>query len=153
MNLPAPNPATSIGGMTKPPTIEVRLSRDGARILKPGARYVVLRRGDQHEGRWLTDGEATPRGHTDLFTEAEARLLVPFLRVRGSAGRTSREATTPDGKLVTKAKRLLGLTAAGLADAIGAHETALSRALHGSLTDAQREAIRALLKNRPPRTR
>lgn len=161
--LPTPTEPT-IAGMNKPSAIEVRVTPNSesflgrhARILKPGARYVVRRKGDEHEGRWLPDGEATPAGYGDTFTEAEARLLLPFLRARGAAGRVSREATTPDGKLVVRAKRALGLTAAGLGEAIGAHESVLSRALHGSLPDAHREAIRALLKSkkpkRPPRTR
>lgn len=55
-----------------------------------------------------------PAGYAEVFTEAEARLLLPFLLVRGAAGRTSRDATTPDGRLVARAKRTLGLTAAGL---------------------------------------
>ena len=125
--------------------IQVQMSGAVARLVKPGARYAVRRSGEEYSGAWVPDGETLPKGTGDTFTEAEARLVLPFLRVRGTAGRRGSEPTTADGKLVARACKKLGLTAAGLAERIGAHESVLSRARHGELPEAHREAIKALL--------
>jgi hypothetical protein len=58
----------------------------GFRLTRPGARYAVHCEGDARPGSWLPDGEALPRGWADTFPEDEARSLLPFLRVRGTAG-------------------------------------------------------------------
>lgn len=126
-------------------TIHVQMSGALARLVRHGARYAVRRSGEEYRGAWVPDGEALPRGTDETFTEAEARLLLPFLRVRGTAGRRGAEPTTPDGKLVARACKKLGLSAVGLAEKIGAHESVLSRARHGELPETHREAIRALL--------
>ena len=125
--------------------IQVQMSGAVARLVKPGARYAVRRFGEEYSGAWVSDGEPLPRGAADTFTEAEARLVLPFLRVRGTAGRRGAEPTTPDGKLVARACKRLGVTAAGLGERIGAHESVLSRARHGELPEVHREAIKALL--------
>lgn len=128
--------------------IQIQTSGAVARLVKPGARYAVRRSGEEHRGEWVPDGEALPRGAGDTFTEAEARLVLPFLRVRGTAGRRGAEPTTADGKLVARACRKLGVTAVGLGERIGAHESVLSRARHGELPEAHRLAIMALLDAR-----
>jgi hypothetical protein len=128
-----------------PNQIQVQTSGLTARIIRPGARYAVRRSGEEYRGAWVSDGEALPRGTSETFTEAEARLLLPFLRVRSTAGRRGSEPTTADGKLVARACRKLGLSAVGLAEKIGAHESVLSRARHGELPETHREAICALL--------
>ena len=128
--------------------IQVQLSGAVARLVKPGARYAVRRSGEERRGEWVPEGEPLPRGAGDTFTEAEARLVLPFLRVRGTAGRRGAEPTTADGKLVARACKKLGVTAAGLAERIGAHESVLSRARHGELPEAHRLAIKALLDAR-----
>ena len=125
--------------------IQIQMSGTVARLVKPGARYAVRRSGEEHRGAWVPEDEALPKGTGDTFTEAEARLVLPFLRVRGTAGRRGSEPTTADGKLVARACKRLGLTAAGLAERIGAHESVLSRARRGELPEAHREAIKALL--------
>ncbi len=125
--------------------IQVQMSGAVARLVRPGARYAVRRSGEEHRGEWVPEGEPLPRGAGDTFTEAEARLVLPFLRVRGTAGRRGAEPTTADGKLVARACRKLGVTAAGLGERIGAHESVLSRARHGELPEVHREAIKALL--------
>lgn len=125
--------------------IQVQMSGLTARLVRPGARYAVRRSGEEYRGAWVPDGEALPRGASETFTEAEARLVLPFLRVRGTAGRRGAEPTTADGELVARACKKLGLSAVGLAEKIGAHESVLSRARHGELPETHREAIRALL--------
>jgi hypothetical protein len=125
--------------------IQVQTSGLTARIVRPGARYAVRRSGEEYRGAWVPDGEALSRGTSETFTEAEARLVLPFLRVRGTAGRRGSEPTTADGKLVARACGKLGLSAVGLAEKIGAHESVLSRARHGELPETHREAIKALL--------
>lgn len=119
----------------------------GARIVRPGARYAVHRDGDARPGAWLADGDELPDGWTDIFGEDEARSLLPFLRVRGTAGRRGADPTTADGRLIARACKRLGLTAAALGERIGAHEAVLSRARQGELPEKHREAIRALLKS------
>lgn len=63
-------------------------------------------------------------------------------------GRPAAAPTTADGKLVARACKRLGITAAALAERIGAHEAVLSRARHGELPAHHRDAIRALLKGK-----
>jgi hypothetical protein len=128
--------------------IQVQMSGAVARLVRPGARYAVRRTGEEHHGAWVPDGDPLPKGTGDTFTEAEARLVLPFLRVRGTAGRRGAEPTTADGKLVARACKKLGVSAAGLGERIGAHESVLSRARHGELPEAHRLAIRALLDAR-----
>ena len=118
----------------------------GYLLTRPGARYAVHREDDARPGAWLPDSEALPEGWTVVYEEGEARLLLPFLRQRGTAGRKGSAPTTPDGKLVARACRKLGLpTAAALAARIGATEAQLSRARNGELPAKHREAIKALL--------
>lgn len=139
----APSPAMPT---RKPNPIQAVSSPEGFRLVRPGARYAVHREGDARPGAWLAEDEALPKGWSDVFPEDEARSLLPFLRVRGTAGRPGAEPTTPDGKLVARACKRLGLTAAALAERIGAHEAVLSRARHGELPKRHREAIKDLLK-------
>lgn len=117
------------------------------RLTRPGARYATRREADERPGAWLPDGEALPEGWADAFPEDEARSLLPFLRVRGTAGRRAAAPTSADGKLIARACKRLGLSAVALAGAIGAHESVLSRARHGELPEAHRDAIKALLKS------
>ncbi|WP_438029089.1 hypothetical protein [Sorangium sp. So ce233] len=77
--------------------------------------------------------------------------MLPLLRrlegaAAGKGGRKGAEPTTPDGRLIARACKRLGLTAAALAEAVGAHESVLSRARHGDLPEKHREAIAALLR-------
>jgi hypothetical protein len=130
----------------KPSPIQAVPSPAGFRLTRPGARYAVHTDGDARPGAWVPDGEALSEGWTDVYPEDEARSLLPFLRARATGGRPTSEPTTPDGRLVARACKRLGLTAAGLGERIGAHESVLSRARNGELPARHREAIRALLK-------
>lgn len=155
---PARPAAATLGGMVvrKPSFVRVDTTDRGAVILSPGARYAVKREGEAWEGEWFPLGSPLPAGWSDAFTEPEARLLLPSLRLRANAGRAAREPTTADGRLIARAKRTLGLTAAQLAKALGTHESVLSRAMHGALPDAHRAALRALLTSHDherPRTK
>lgn len=141
---------SSIIDDVSPPPIHAVPSEEGFRLTRPGARYAVHSEGDARPGTWVPDGDALEAGWSDTFPEDEARSLLPFLRVRATAGRQGAEPTTPDGKLVAKACTRLGLTAAGLGDRIGAHESVLSRARNGDLPEKHRAAIRALLKETSP---
>jgi hypothetical protein len=136
----------------KPKPIQAVQSPAGFRLVRPGARYVVERQGEEHRGEWLPESEPLG-GARDTFTEGEARLLLPLLRelegrAAGKGGRPRAEPTTPDGRLVDRACKRLGLSAVALAASIGAHESVLSRARHGELPPAHREAILALLRER-----
>lgn len=135
---------------TKSPIQAVPVGRS-FRLTRPGARYVIARSGEAHVGQWLPDGEALPAGSSDTYPEHEARALLPFLRVRGTAGRKGAEPTTPDGKLIARACKRLGLTVVALAAAIGAHESVLSRARSGELPAKHRDAIKALIKGKSKR--
>jgi hypothetical protein len=124
------------------------------RLTRLGARYVIRRSDDEHVGAWLPDGEALSAESRDEFTEDEARALLPLLRAMegraaGKGGRTSREPTTVDGKLIAHTCKRLGLTVVALAEAIGAHESVLSRARSGKLPAKHRAAIEALLAIKP----
>lgn len=130
----------------KPNPIQATPHYSKFRLTRPGARYAVHREEDARPGAWLPDGEELPEGWLDIFSEDEARLLLPFLRVRATGGRQGGEPTTADGRLVARACKRLGLTAAGLAEKIGAHESVLSRARNGELPEKHRDAIRALLR-------
>lgn len=154
------SPPATIAGMPKPHAIQLRqingiIGRPSPdlrfAIIRPGAFYAVERRGEEHRGAWLPEGEPIPKGWWPSFSEREARALLPLLRdldarAAGKGGRRAAEPTTADGKLVARACKRLGLTAAALAEAIGAHESVLSRARHGELPEAHREAIKALLR-------
>jgi len=128
----------------KPSSIHAAPCPPGFRVVRPGARYAVRRVGDGRPGAWLADDEALPRGWADILPEDEARLLLPFLRTV-SHGRRAAEPTTADGKFIARAKKILGLTAAQLGKAIGAHESVISRAVHGELPAAHRDAIKAMI--------
>jgi hypothetical protein len=131
--------------MPKSDPIQAVPSPAGFRLTRPGARYAVRPEGDARPGAWLPDGDALPLGWTDVYPENEARALLPFLRVRATAGRQAGEATTPDGKLIARACKKFGLTAAALGEQIGAAEAVLSRARNGELPAKHRDAIKALL--------
>lgn len=123
----------------------------GFRLVRPGARYAVQRRGKEHVGDWLPENEPLPKGWTDAFREDTARALLPLLRrlegaAAGKGGRKGAEPTSADGRLVARACKRLGLTAAALAESIGAHQSVLSRARGGELPKKYREAINVLLK-------
>lgn len=133
--------------MPAPQPIHAAPGPDGFRVVRPGARYAVHHEGDERPGAWLPDGEALPKGWGDAFPEDEARSLLPFLRARGTAGRVAAEPTSKDGRLVARACKWLGVTAAALGERIGAHEAVLSRARSGELPEKHREAIKALLKS------
>lgn len=167
---PARTTAATLPGMVvrKPSFVRVDITnmrRDDAplgdpqavvHLVSPGSRYAVRREGEAWEGEWFPVGTPLPVGWSDVFTEAEARLLLPSLRLRANAGRAAREPTTADGRLIARAKRALGVTAAQLAKTIGTHESVLSRAMHGALPDAHRAALRALLTSHDharPRTK
>ena len=113
-------------------------------IVRPGARYAVHRVGDARPGAWVPLDEPIADGWVDTFPEDEARCLLPFLRAR-RGGRRAAEPTTPDGRLIDRACKRLGLTATGLGDRIGAHVSVLSRARHGELPEVHRKAIKDLL--------
>jgi hypothetical protein len=137
----------------RPHPVQIAPSPGGFRLVRPGARYAVERRGEEHRGEWLPDDEALPKGWVDTFTEDLARAVLPLLRrlegaATGRGGRKGAEPTTPDGRLIARACKRLGLSAAALAEAIGAHESVLSRARHGELPEKHREAIKALLRGR-----
>ena len=114
------------------------------KLTRPGAHYAVERRGDEHRGAWVPDGEESPEGWHDAFPENEARALLPFLRAVAH-GRRASEPTTPDGKLISKACKITGLTVAGLAVAIRVDKSTLSRARHGELPAKHRAAIQAVI--------
>lgn len=139
----------SDGGMPNP--IQAIFSPAGYRIVRSGARYAVHRDGDERPGAWVPQGEPLDPGWTDVYPENEARALLPFLRVRATAGRQAGEPTTPDGKLIARACKRLGLTAAALGEQIGAAEAVLSRARNGELPAKHRDAIKALLA--PPKSK
>lgn len=151
--VPCEKPACSAVRMAPMPKLSpiqaIPTGRSLFRLSRPGARYAVHLDGDARPGAWLPDGEPLADGWTDVYPENEARALLPFLRVRGTAGRHGAEPTTPDGKLVARACKRLGLSAARLGETIGAHESVLSRARHGELPEVHRVAIKALLKGKP----
>lgn len=155
MNAPVADSATVAVMPTKSP---IQVVHDGPRLrlVRPGARYVIDLSGEEHRGVWLPDGEPTPAGSADLFVETEARALLPLLRAlegraAGKGGRIAGEATSPDGKLIARACKRLGLTVVALAEAIGAHESVLSRARSGELPAKHRDAIKALIKGKSKR--
>lgn len=123
----------------------------GWRVVRSGERYMVGAHGDEYAGQWLPDDERVPDGCSDIFTENEARLLLPFLRAHGH-GRKAAAPTTTDGRLIDRACRKLGITVAGLGAKIGAHQSVLSRARHGELPEVHRNTIRAILKPQPKPT-
>ena len=130
----------------KPHPIQAVRCPAGFHIARSGARYAVHRDGDARPGAWVPDGEALPDGWADVFPEDEARAMLPFLRARATGGRPGGEPTTADGRLVARAMKRLGVSAAGLGERVGAHESVLSRARNGELPAKHRDAIRALLK-------
>lgn len=115
-------------------------------IARPGARYAVAHEGDELRGVWLLHGEACAKTQRDHFTLAEGALLLPFLRAR-IGGRPPTPATTPEGRLIDRACRKLGLSAEQLAAQIGADKTVLSRARTRSdaLPSKYKQALHALL--------
>lgn len=147
----------NLAGVRKPtsPIQAVQTAPDGGfyRLTRPGARYVVTRQGDERPGSWVPDGDALdaldPQA-VDAFPEDEARSLLAVLRAlegraAGKGGRRAAEPTSPDGRLVARARKQLGLTMAGLAEAIGADPAQLSRALSGELPAKHREKLKELL--------
>lgn len=126
-------------------SIRLEIHRGGARIVKPGARYAVVRAGEEHGGTWVPEGEALPPGASDTFTEAEARLVLPLLRVRGAAGRRGSQPTTEDGRLIARACAELDISAAVLAERLGTDAAVLSRARHGALPEIHRSRILEML--------
>lgn len=135
----------------KPHPVQIAPAPGGFRLTRPGARYAIERRGEEHPGEWLPEDEPLPKGWADTFPEDVARAVLPLLRrlegaAAGKGGRKGSEPTTPDGRLITRACKRLGLTAAALAEAIGAHESVLSRARQGELPERHREAIKVLLR-------
>jgi hypothetical protein len=134
----------------KPSPIQAVSSPGSFRLERPGARYAVTRRGEEYRGAWVPEDEPLAAAD-ETFTEGEARLLLPLLRdmegmAAGKGGRPSSEPTTPDGQLIARACKRLGLTAAELGERIGAHVSVLSRARHGTLPEKHRKAIRSLVK-------
>lgn len=127
--------------------IQVESAGHELRIIRPGARYVITRSGEEHRGAWLCNDQALPAGSFDAFPEHEARSLLPLLRARTSAGRPSRKPTTLEGVFVAYAKKELGMTASALAEAIGVTDSTLSKAVEGSLPAVHIKAIEELLKN------
>ena len=122
------------------------------RLVRPGARYVVTREGEERPGVWLPDGTNLPPGATDDYPENEARSLLAVLRAlegraAGKGGRHAAEASSPDGRLIARARRKLGLTMSGLAGLLGVDNAQLSRAMSGELPAKHRDAIKALLKS------
>ena len=72
------------------------------------------------------------------------------MRSAERAWRRAREGSpprshTPDGELIARALKRLGLTTEELGKRIGAHKSVLSRARHGELPEKHRKAIRLLL--------
>jgi hypothetical protein len=133
--------------------VQITPSLGGFRLVRPGARYAVQRRGEEHVGDWLPEDEALPAGWVDAFPEDLARTMLPLLRrlegaAAGKGGRKGGEPTSADGRLVARACKRLGLTAAALAERIGAHQSVLSRARSGELPKKYREAITAILKGK-----
>lgn len=125
--------------------INIEIDGSGLRIVRPGARYAVRRVGDARPGAWVSDGEALPDGWIDTFAENEARALLPFLRAHAH-GRKAAKPTTADGRLIDRVCRKLGITVAALGAKIGAHPSVLSRARHGELPEAHRNALKVILK-------
>lgn len=78
------------------------------------------------------------------FTAPSPGWADAFPQDRG--GRKKSEPTTPDGKFIDSACERMGVSAAALAETIGAHESVLSRARNGVLPKRHRESITALLK-------
>jgi hypothetical protein len=145
------SPTISRMASRKPISIRAVSTPAGFRIERPGARYAAERAGDEYRGVWLPDEEPLSEAR-DTFTEGEARLLLPLLRdmegmAAGKGGRPAAVPTSPDGQLIARACKRLGLSAATLAERIGAHQSVLSRARHGELPEAHRTTIRTLLKN------
>lgn len=155
----APLAGTAILGRMvhrKPSFLRVVITGDVAQLVTPSARFAAYRQGDEYDGEWITLGDDLPEGWSDAFTADEAKLLLPFLRARVNAGRAARSATTPDGRLIVRAKKTLNMTAAQIGAAIGVHESVISRAMNGALPAAHRDALQTLLRERanaPPRTK
>ncbi len=126
-------------------------------VTRPGARYATHREGDERPGVWLDEATPAAPGFVDAFPEDEARSLLVTLRAietrprGGKGGRPAGEATTPDGKLIVKARKALGLTMSGLAGALGIQNAQLSRAMTGELPAKHRDAIKALIKSKGKR--
>lgn len=84
--------------------------------------------------------DGSPRA---AIVESVAAILEPF--AAGKGGRPAGKATTPDGRLIQRARKTLGVSMTGLAERIGVHKSVLSRALKGELPEAHREAVKALV--------
>lgn len=132
----------------------VAVRENVATLVRPGARYAVLRHDDGkfggYTGRWVPETRGRPPGFDDAFSFDEARLLLPLLRslhARGG-GRPAAKPTTTHGRLVARAQRRTGLTLTLLGARIGAHPSKLSRVLAGKkhLTAEQHEKLVALVK-------
>lgn len=124
----------------------------GARfqIVRAGEVYVVPKEGPDLSGEWHKP-DAIPDGFTSELTSREAGLLAPVLR-GNKGGRPRSEAATPDGKLIDRACKLLGVNQAGLAAMSGIAPAVLSRARKLTaddgipLTEQHREKLREMVK-------
>jgi hypothetical protein len=114
----------------------------GWRIRRPGARYAVTRVDDIYSGKWIPDDEPLCLSYLDLFTENEARMMLPFLRSLDH-GNKKRPSTNEDGQVVDQACTATGMSVRELSVRLGIHESTLSRVRSGNraLTKAQRAAL------------
>jgi hypothetical protein len=119
----------------------------GWRIRRPGFRYAVTRVDDVYRGKWIHDDEPLCLSYVDLFTENEARMMLPFLRSLDH-GNKKRPSTTDDGHVVDQACAATGLSVRELSTRLGIHESTLSRARTGNrrLTEAQRAALAQIVQ-------
>lgn len=132
----------------------VAVRENVATLVRPGARYAVLRHDDGklggYPGIWVPETQGRPPGFNDAFSLDEARLLLPLLQNLGARGqgRPAARPTGRDGKLVARAQRTTGFNQRLLAQRVEMSQTQISRVLKGEkgLTEEQREKLLALAK-------